>query len=272
MYELQDYPSPKFVFTLARESDFRPSLKGRIGFARALTVSVGAIALFAFCAAGPYDQKIPSHTNIRTVAIISAIGETFMFEHVSASAFEWIGPPETSFLEISDWGLDDLATREAAAALSSRFSVKPVTYEEADFDTWTWPMLVRHIRELPLPEDNIDAYVLILRDWQGDTIGGSVHQVAGVGAYRRDYAAGPKLGVFASYRIVIVDAHSYDVLASRTVATASGSLPWTPLAPPLWPATQNDLDETRTSVLRHDLTKLIANTLAPALRDMKLSE
>ena len=27
----QRYPSPKFVFTLARESKFRPSLKGRVG-------------------------------------------------------------------------------------------------------------------------------------------------------------------------------------------------------------------------------------------------
>jgi len=249
----------------------RPSRTGRTEFGRALAFCIGVLALFAVGAAGPYTRGVPAHTKIKTVAIISAIGETFMFEHVRASPFEWIGPPETSFLEISDWGLDDLVTREATAALSGRFSVKPVTYDEAEFDTWTWPMLVRHIRELPLPEDDIDAYVVILRDWRGDEIGNSVHQVAGIGAYWREYRARPKLGVFASYRIVIIDAHNYDILASRAVLTAGGSLPWTPLAPSLWPTTQNNLTEHQTASFRSEVTALIDKTLVQSLLDMGLA-
>jgi hypothetical protein len=271
MYEFQDHPSPKFVFALARESTFRPCLKGRAGFARALAVCVGVVALFAFGAAGPYDQKIPPHANIHSVAIIAAIGETFMFERVRNSPFEWMGPPETSFLEIANWGLDDLVTRKATAALSGRYTVEPVKYEEADFDTWTWPSLVRHIRELPLPEDNIDAYVVVLRDWRGDGIGRSVHQVAGVGAYRHDYSAGPKLGVFASYRIVVIDAHSYDILTSRAALTTDGSLPWTPLAPSLWPKTQNDLTEKQTTSLRNEIMALIDKTLEQTVQEMGLA-
>jgi hypothetical protein len=225
-------------------------------------------AIPALAAAGPYTDHLSPHTNIKTVAIISAIGETFMFEHVRNSSFEWTSPPETSFLEISDWGIDDLVTREAAAALSKSFSVKPATFEEADFDTWTWPTLIRNIRALPLPVDDIDAYVVILRDWRGDEIGNSVHQVAGVGMYRRDVSGAPRLGVFASCRIVIVDAHSYDIIASRPVLANGGKLPWSPVPTSAWPMTENDLTDAQKTTAQSDLTKLVDETLAPALRQM----
>ncbi len=210
---------------------------------------------------------------IKTVGIISAIGDTFMFEHVCASPFEWIGPPETSFLEISDWGLDDLVMREATAALSRRFAVKPVTFEEADFDTWTWSTLVLHLRELPLPLDNIDAYVVILRDWRGDEIGNSVHRLAGVGLYRRDRAKGqPRLGLFASYRIALVDAHTYDIIASRPALKADGNLPWEPVAPSLWPKTQNNLADAQKAILQNNLHRLIEETLGLILKKLALAD
>jgi hypothetical protein len=227
------------------------------------------LLLFIFCCtlpfpvtAGPYTQTLPAHTKIKTVAIISAIGETFMFEHVRATPFEWAGSPDTSFFEISDWGVDDLVNREATSVLSKRFSVKPVKYEEADFDTWTWASLLRTIRALPLPEDDIDAYVLILRDWRPDEIGHSVHQVAGLGLYRRDGRA----GTFAAYRIVVVDAHTYEVLASREALSSEGRLPWTPTGPSLWPKTQNDVTDAQKTTLQSGLNALIEMTLVSTLK------
>jgi hypothetical protein len=92
-----------------------------------------------------------------------------------------------------------------------------------------------------------------------------------VGAYRHDYSVGSTLGVFASYRIVIIDAHSYDIIASREVLTAGGGLPWAPLAPSLWPTTQNDLTEKQTTSLRTEITALIDNTLEQTLLEMGLA-
>jgi hypothetical protein len=49
-------------------------------------------------------------------AIISAVGESFAFERVRPSTFEWFAPPDTRYLEISDWKIDDDVTREVTVA------------------------------------------------------------------------------------------------------------------------------------------------------------
>ncbi|MGD0189285.1 MAG: hypothetical protein ABSD74_00935 [Rhizomicrobium sp.] len=191
-----------------------------------------------------------------------------MFERVGKSPLEWAGPPRTSFLEISDWGLDDAVMGEATAVLSKRFAVKQVTYEEADFDTWTWDSLSRDIRALPLPVDDIDAYVVILRDWRGDEIGHSVHQLGGLGLYRRDGTGGPRLGAFAAYRIAIIDARSGEIMASRPVLTQIGQLPRLPVAPSIWPNTQNDVTDAQRTMLQTCLRRLIDATLPPTLKGL----
>lgn len=216
-------------------------------------------------AQGQYTTRLPPHTGIKTVGIISAIGELFMFEHVSASPLQWLGPPDASFLEIGDWGVDAGVTREAARALSKTFVVKPVAFEEADFDTWTWPTLLDRIQQLPT--HGVDAYVVILRDWRSDEIGGSAQQIAGLGLYRRD-GDRPRTAVFACYRIAVIDAHNDTILASRAVLASEGKLPWLVIAPSLWPKTQNDLTASQTAILEKDSRALIDETLTPALDAM----
>jgi hypothetical protein len=247
-------------------------MPSRIRHRAAPQVIVATIALMiaVVCAppsfAGVYTKEISPRTNIKTIAIISAIGESFMFEHVAASPLEWLGPPGTSFLEIGDWGLDARVAREAKQALSKKFAVEPVGFEEADFDTWTWPTLLQHIDELH--GHDIDAYVVILRDWRDDAIGGTAHQIAGLGLYRRDTGDRQRIGVFACYRIAVIDAHHDSVLASRRIFTADGKLPWLPIAPALWPETQNDLTAAQTAILQSDTRALIDDTLTPALDEM----
>jgi hypothetical protein len=226
------------------------------------------IALSVSAKAGIYTEEIPPGAGIKTVGIISAIGQTLMFEHVRASPLQWLEPPNTSFLEISDWGLDALVTHEVADILSKKFHVKPVSFEEADFDTWTWPNLLRRIDELPLPMDDIDAYIVILRDWRGDEIGNSLHQLAGLGLYRRDVPGSMRLGVFASYRIVVVDARNTRVLASTAVLTGGGGLPWSPITAALWPKTQNEMTDAQRKAIQADIRTLIEETLRPALDEI----
>ncbi len=224
-------------------------------------------------AAGVYTGALSDKDRgrIRTVAIVSAIGRTFAFEHVRNGVFEWAGPPDAHYLEISDWGLDDTVTREIAAKLSQHFTVKKVVFQPADFGTWDSSTLKQRVFGLNGDPD-IDAYILVLRDWRHDEIGNSVHDVNGLGLYRRDMAEGPpREGLFAAYRIVAIDANTGDIFASRPALTPDGALPWMQTPPTLWPRTQNDLTDAQKAALQTGVTRLIDETLLRTLTEMNLA-
>ena len=234
---------------------------------------VGAFLALLVCTgtAPASPHALPLNAKIKTIGIISAIGDTFQFEHLTNSPLEWIGPPRASFLEISDWGIDDLVTKETTVLLSKRYAVKPVKFTEADFDSWTWDGLGRTVRDLPLQDDDIDAYVLILRDWRADEIGHSVHDVGGLGLYRKDTESGaPKMGIYACYRITIVDAHTNQILASRTALFPDGRLPWLPANSSEWPKTQNDVTDDQRKSLVNTEGRIVTDTLSRALRDLAM--
>src|SRR5204863_8451847 len=121
----------------------------------------------------------PPHLDIKSIGIITAVGDTCMFEHVIEKPFDWIGPPQASFLEISDWGIDDEVTKAIEAALGPEHRTQSIAIEHQDFDTWTYDFLTRRIRELPAPETAVDAYLLILRDWRDEVIDRSNQRLGG---------------------------------------------------------------------------------------------
>jgi hypothetical protein len=222
----------------------------------------------ALCAAGP---KLASHA-IKSVGIIAALGDTCMFERVQNKPFEWIAPPEASFLEISGWGIDDDVTTAIAKRLGPRYRVQAITIEHQDFDTWTWESLSRRIRELPIPQSPVDAYLLVLRDWQHDEIGGTDHELGGLGLYRRDLQGGDRrLGVFASYRLLLADPDSGNIIASRPALLPDGALSWLPAAASLWPRNQNDLTEAQHRTLQSGFVKLIDESLPNTLNQLGLA-
>ena len=238
--------------------------------AAAIGVCVAALLLGA---SGPYTTRLsPLDTRaIKTVAVISALGNTFLFERVPDKVFAWLGPPDSHFLEISDWKIDPSIEKTVSAALARRFAVKPIVFRPADFSTWDYSGLKRASLDLN-GDPAIDAYVLILRDWRPDEIGYSVHELGGLGLYRKDRPGGhAKLGVFASYRIVVVDALTGDTIASRAALLPENKLPWLPEDPALWPKTPNDMTEAQRAALSAAETKLIDATLLPTLAAMRLA-
>ncbi|HEY3778426.1 MAG TPA: hypothetical protein VGL35_10255 [Rhizomicrobium sp.] len=194
-----------------------------------------------------------------------------MFERVPDRPFEWIAPPEASFLEISDWGIDAVVTRKIEDLLGPRYRVQAIDISHQDFDTWTNASITRHIRELPLPETPIDADLLVLRDWRSDAIGKSDHAVGGLGLYRRDFDGGrERLGVFASYRLVLADPDTGAIIAEAPALLSDGSLPWLSVATSLWPRTQNEITDAQRRVLRSDFLNLIDKTLPGTLDKLRL--
>ena len=212
----------------------------------------------SLCASAPNAP----HVDIRSIGIIAALGDTCMFERVGNAPFEWIGSPQASFLEVSDWGIDDAVIKAITGTLDTHYTIQSIAIEHQDFDTWTDHSLALRVRELPVPETPVDAYLLILRDWRGDEIGNSSHQVAGLGLYRRDLPhGGRRTAVFASYRLVVVEPDRGRIIASRAVSLPDGRLPWLAISPALWPRTQNDLSGAQRETLQADFIKLIDATL-----------
>lgn len=242
----------------------RPHSRELIRTAVALLIAIAA------CGAGPSRARQP---NIRSIGIIAALGDTCMFERVPDKPFEWLAPPEASFLEISDWRIDDHVTDAVAKLLGAHYQAQSIAIEHQDFDSWTYASLERHIRELALPEVPVDAYLLVLRDWRADEIGNSDHQVGGLGLYRRDLPdGGERLGVFGSYHLVLVDPNSGNVIASRPALAHDGRLPWVAASRSLWPRTQNDLTEAQHRELQRDFLNLIDSTLPRALHQLGLRQ
>jgi hypothetical protein len=221
---------------------------------------------------GPYTARLSPRDlrGIRTVAVISALGNSFVFERVTDTPFAALTPPDSKFLEISDWALDPLIAKETTAALARRFTVKTIVFRPADFSTWDYALLKSSALNLN-GDPAIDAYVLILRDWHWDEIGHGAHALGGLGFYRRDKPNGrSKFAVFASYRIVVVDALTGDTLASREAVLPNQSLPWLPAGASLWPKTPNDLTDAQRAMLAAYETKLVEATLPHTLAQMNL--
>lgn len=231
--------------------------------------ALGLLAWFLSAAAPSFGDPAPFGHRIKTLAVIPALGGTFLFEHLKAKPFEWLGPPDSRFLETSDWGLDQMILQKATAALGSRYSVKPIAFDAANFSTWNERLLRRNTLDLN-GDPAIDAYVLVLRDWRGDAIGHSIHDLGGLGLYRRD-GRNRIYGVFACYRIVVVNALTGDVMASRPALLPNGGLPWLTVDSELWPRTPNDLTPRQRATLIADETRLIGQTLGPALKAIGLA-
>jgi hypothetical protein len=226
------------------------------------------LASLFLIAAGP--RLAPEQLrHFRTVAVISALGNSFQFERVPDTSFEWLHAPDSRFLETSDWGIDPLVEKTLTENLSRRFKVEPIAYRPADFSTWNATLLRRATLDLN-GDPGIDAYVVVLRDWRHDEIGESVHRLGGLGLYRRD-GREAKYGVYASYRIVVVDALTGAVLASRAAVLSNGALPWLPAGAALWPKTPNDLSGAQRSILAADEKKLVGATLLRTLIQMNLT-
>jgi len=229
------------------------------------------LAALAVSAAGPYTNRLAPQElrRIKTVAVISAVGHSFLFQHVTDTGFEWLGPPDAHFLEVSDWALDTDIAQQVTQALATEFTVKPVAFVPSDFSSWNDALLKRAALDLN-GDPAIDAYVFVLRDAHYDAIGHGVHDLGGLGLYRGD-GANTCYGVFASYRIVVVDALTGNTIASRAALMPDGSLPWLPVGASLWPKTPNDLSEAQRATLLADETRLIAATLPRTLAAMGLA-
>ena len=106
---------------------------------------------------------------VKTVGIISAIGDQFTFEKAGLTGLD--NSPRSG--PIASWGLDDLMAQQVTDALSIRFQMQPVTYPRATFATTresaiTAVNLVRgdpfkKLVQTEVSPQGLDAYIVITK-------------------------------------------------------------------------------------------------------------
>ena len=159
------------------------------------------------------DAKLQS---VKTVGIISAIGDQFTFEKAGLTGLD--NSPRSG--PIASWGLDDLMAQQVTDALSIRFQMQPVTYPRATFATTresaiTAVNLVRgdpfkKLVQTEVSPQGLDAYIVITK--AKAYFGGGSRKVEGVGLIRYSTILESFDLLHALYEIRVVDGKTFDII------------------------------------------------------------
>jgi hypothetical protein len=247
-------------------------------FARGWTGSLALLALLAHsgCASIQGTSRLQG---IKTIAIISAVGDKFTF---TESGLTGLDNAPRSF-SVEAWGIDEQIVARATSVLGQHFQVQNVTYQRELFAA---PERVSSIpgadlvREDPLKElvrshvspQGLDAYVVISKaTLKYGTRGVPVN---GIGLIRHRALLDSSAMVHALYVIRVIDGHSFRTIDKKSAGPVDNSsivrltgpsrmfdaaeLP--PIADPL----QNES-------LKAAVSDLINRSLEPTLRDLRLT-
>lgn len=143
------------------------------------------------------------YAGIHTVGVVSAIGDSFFFDNDGPSILPRGGIEP---LDISSWGIDPWLEQTVKAAISTRFSVRPIEVGTGAARRCTAPEQCAST----LPHtDNVDAYVLVYKAWIPDPITG-MGNVAGLGILYHPglFGLGTAYAIHATYGVVVIDART----------------------------------------------------------------
>ncbi|MEY9753889.1 hypothetical protein [Bradyrhizobium yuanmingense] len=233
-----------------------------------------AIASVALGAAAAFETRASRLQAIKTVGIISAIGEEISLTRAGLTGLD--NAAQTA--SIGAWGLDELIVQQATKLLSGRFHVQPVSYRRAAFaairDSAVAP--VNLLRSDPFKElvrsdvtpQGLDAYIVITR---ARSKLGNGRNVEGVGfAEYRTLLADYGL-IHALYEVRIIEGKSFDVIEKR-VAAPLDNTGTVRIAGPSGPIEATFEDAGSSERLRAAIANLIVRSLPLTLGDMHLIE
>ena len=149
---------------------------------------------------GGYDQ-------IHTIAVLSSLGDTMQLQNV-----HFVGTKSRT-LNIADWNQDGVANSLLQNYLSSRFTVKTVSYDRAAIAALpNGPFENSRVKLQQIlgkiANDGIDAFMVIRPDLEYQAPG-----VEGIALVNGNGMGDPPPIIWANYEIDLVDAHSYATIA-----------------------------------------------------------
>lgn len=240
---------------------------------RIIVLWVGlAVASVVLSAAAAFETRATKLQAIRTVGIVSAIGEEMSLTQAGLTGLGNAGQSAS----ISAWGLDELIVQQVTRLLSNRYRVQPVNYRRAAFaairDSAVAP--VNLLRSDPFKElvrtdvapQGLDAYVVITR---AKAKLGNGRNVEGVGlAQYRTLLADYGL-IHALYEVRVIEGKSFDVIEKRAAAPLDNTGTMR-LAGPSGPVDETFEGPAASDRLRAAIADLIIRSLPVTLGDMHL--
>ncbi|MDH2355495.1 hypothetical protein QCM80_33225 [Bradyrhizobium sp. SSUT112] len=231
-----------------------------------------AVASVVLSAAAAFETRASRLQAIKTVGIVSAIGEEMSLTQAGLTGLGNTGQS----VSISAWGLDELIVQQAARLLSGRFRVQAVSYRRAAFaairDSPVAPVnLLRSdpFRELvraDVAPQGLDAYIVITR---AKSKLGNGRTVDGIGfAEYRTLLANYGL-IYALYEVRVIDGKTFEVIEKRAAAPLDNTGTMR-LAGPSGPVDDAFDGPASSERLRAAIADLITRSLPVTLGDMHL--
>jgi hypothetical protein len=244
-----------------------------VSFATAVLVAVSVSACATF------ETRETKLKAVRTVGIISAVGDEMSFAKAGLSGLD----NRSQSFPIGSWGLDDLIVQQVTEVLNGRFQVQPVSYKRAAFtaikDSPVTPVdLIRSdpfkkLVQTEVSPKGLDAYIVITK--AKANFGGGSRKVEGIGFISYGTLLASSNHIHALYEIRVIDGKTFDVIEKM-------------VAPPLdnaeavrFPGPSRPVDESlspsvgdpaRNENLHGAITDLIARSLSFTLSDMQLAD
>jgi len=210
--------------------------------------------------------RIGDYSQIHTVAVVSAIGNTLELHH------QGFLDSASKTIDISGWGIDAAVEADLQRYLAPRFTFKTVTYDRAAIERLDNGKMASGDSDLreklaSIPHDGIDAFIVVRPDVEGDMWGPQ-----GL-ALMAPTNSEPRPLAWADYEIDVVDTHTMKTIghaASRMLVAGGGlyAFPGMHQGPEL--ALTSDLNPTaaQLAAMRQRFTLLTSLTLTSTVNDL----
>ena len=250
------------------------------------TSALGKLVLFAFllafagCATAPSELAPEAAAKLKTVGIISAIGDNLNYEQVAITAFS----NDLFHKPVGDFGIDKYVTDLIARDLGKTYDIRPVQYNSATFAAADFSFsedaddsLGKLVRANATPND-LDAYIVVLSASSGIDV---TNQVAnGLGVARRAMAFYHLHWAHALYGIAVVDGHTGKVLAWHgapggqqklgLLESAALAGPYKDVDETYWPEDPEHISDAQAKLVVDLVKSLIAQSMNGALQNTGL--
>jgi hypothetical protein len=178
-------------------------------------------ALFMLLLVAACAGMAPKVEGVRTIGIVSAIGDKFYLRKVGFTVFG----NESQEIPIDSWGIDELMTSKIRAALAGRLDVRPVKYRRAAFAEAenTIAIGVESLRgetvRTEVTPQGLDAYLIVTKATA--PYGQTNQMLRGLGMVDGFKFGDHLIYAYAFYSISLVDGHDWTV-SRGTFATIQG--------------------------------------------------
>ncbi len=233
------------------------------------------LALSTLCFAAVADELTTRDGQpIRTVAVISRLGDTILLYNTQPSVPVTVWKGDARAFAMPDFAIDARIERAIAAALTPRLTVVQLASGTTSdrspiLDENDIPQVIAALPRRP----DIDAYIVLCHDESSVEMGAFL-TTHGLVLYRRWHPFDDVTGLFAFYRMILVDARTGETIANRVggidTSIFEPSTARREIDDKFWPGKDALPSPEDVPALRDEFYKFVDESIAWTLRRMKL--